>query len=42
MVIRRRLERFGRVKRRDETENIRAVEEIKMEMKHTRGRPLLR
>ena len=32
----------GHVKRRDETENIRAVVEIKMEGKRPRGRPKLR
>ena len=36
---RRRLEWFGHVKRRDETENIRAVVELKMEGKRPRGRP---
>ena len=38
---RRRLEWFWNVKRRDETENVRAVVEIKMEGKHPRGRPKL-
>ena len=38
VMRRRRLERFGHVKRRDETENIRA----KMEEKRSRGRPKLR
>ena len=36
------LEWFGQVKRRDETENIRAVAEMKMEGKRPRGRPKLR
>ena len=31
VMRRRRLERFGKVRRRDETENIRTVVEIKME-----------
>ena len=35
---RRRLEWFGHVKRRGETENIRAVAEMKMEGKRPRGR----
>ena len=39
---RRRLEWFGHVKRRDETENIRAVAEMKMEGKRPRRRPQLR
>ena len=38
----RRLEWSGHVKRRDETENIRAVVEMKMEGKRSRGRPKLR
>ena len=38
----RRLEWFGHVKRRDETDNIRAVVEMKMERKRPRGRPTLR
>ena len=38
----RRLEWFGHVKRRDETENIRAVAKIKMEEKRPRGRRELR
>ena len=40
VMRRRRLERFGHVKRRDETENIRT--EMKMEGKCPRGRPKLR
>ena len=39
VMRRRRLDRFGHVKRRDETENIRAVVEMKMEGKRPRGRP---
>ena len=43
MVMRRgRLEWFEHVKRRDETENITAVVELKMEGKRPRGRPTLR
>ena len=42
VMRRRRLEWFGHVKRRDETENIRAVVEMKMEGKRHRGRPKLR
>ena len=38
----RRLEWFGHIKRRDETENIRVVAEMKMEGKRPRGRPKLR
>ena len=38
VMRRRRLEWFGHVKRRDETENIRAVVEKKMEGKRRRGR----
>ena len=43
MLMRRRLlESFGHNKGRDETENIRAVAEMKMEGKRPRGRPKLR
>ena len=42
VIRRRRLEWFGHVKRRDETENIRAVVEMKMDGKRPRGRPQLR
>ena len=42
VMRRRRLEWFGHVKRRDETENIRAVVETMMEGKRPRGRPQLR
>ena len=42
VMRRRRLEWFGHVKRRDETENIRAVVELKMVEKSSRGRPQLR
>ena len=42
VVIRRRVEWFGHVNRRDETENIRGVEEMKMEGKRLRERPKLR
>ena len=43
MVMRiRMLEWFGHGTGRDETENIRAVVEMKMEMKRPRGRPKLR
>ena len=42
VMIRRRLEWSGHAKRRDETENIRAVVEMKMEGKRPRGRPKLR
>ena len=41
-MVMRRLEWFGQVKRRDETENIQSVVEIKMEGKRPRGRPKLR
>ena len=42
MIMRRRgLEWFGYVKRRDETENIRAVVKMKMEGKRPGGRPKL-
>ena len=42
MVMRkRRLEWFRHVKRRDETENIKAIAEMKMEGKRPRGRPRL-
>ncbi len=39
VMRRRRLEWFGYVKSRGETENIRAVAEMKMEGKRPRGRP---
>ena len=39
VMRRRRLEWFGNVKRRDETENIRAVAEMKMDGLHPIGRP---
>ena len=42
VMRRRRLEWFEYVKRRDETENIRAVVEMKMAGKRPRGRPKLR
>ena len=42
LVMRRWLEWFGHVKRRYETENIRAVAEMKMDGKRPRGRPKLR
>ncbi len=41
-TVMRRREWFGRVKRRYETETIRAVVEMKMEGKCPRGRPKLR
>ena len=42
MVMRRgRLEWFGHIKRKVETENIRSVVEMKMEWKRPRGRPKL-
>ena len=41
VMWRRRLAWFGHVKRRDETENIRTVTEMKMEGKRPRGRPKL-
>ena len=37
-----RLEWFRHLKRRDETENIRAIAELKIERKHHRRRPRLR
>ena len=37
-----RLELFGHVKRRDKTQNFRAVVEMKMERKRPKGRPKLR
>ena len=42
VMRRRRLEWFGHIKRRHETENIRAVVEMKMEGNRPRGRPKLR
>ena len=42
VMRRRRLEWFGHVKRRGETENIRAVVKMKMERKRPRERPKLR
>ena len=41
-IRRRRLEWFRHMKRRDETENIRVVDEMKMWGKRHRGRPRLR
>ena len=41
VMIIRRLELSGHMKRRDETENIRAVAEMKMQRKHPRERPRL-
>ena len=41
VMRRRRLDWFGHVKRRRETENIRAAAEMKMEGKRPRGRPKL-
>ena len=41
LTKRRRLEWFEHVKRRDGTENIRAVAKMKMEGKRPRGRPRL-
>ena len=38
VMRRRRLEWFGHVKRRDETENLRAVSKMKIVGKHRRGR----
>ena len=38
MMVMRRLERFGQVKRREITENIRAVAEMKMECPRERPR----
>ena len=40
-MVMSRLEWFGHVKRRDETENNQAVVEMMMERKHPRGRPKL-
>ena len=42
VMRRKRLESFGHMKRRDDTENIRAVAKMKMEGKCPRGRPMLR
>ena len=42
VMRRRRLEWFGHIKRRDGTEDIRAVAELKMDGKRPRGRPKLR
>ena len=41
VMRRRRLEWFGHVKTRDETEHIRAVVEMRMEGERPRGRPRL-
>ena len=41
-IVMKRLESFEHVKRRDETENIRALVEMIMEGKRSRGRPKLR
>ena len=41
VMRRRRLEWFGHVKRRDATENISAVVDMKMEGRRPRGRPTL-
>ena len=41
-MVMRRMDWFGHVKRRYETENIREVVEMKMEGKHPRGRRNLR
>ena len=42
VMRRRRVEWFGHARRRDETENMRAVVEMKMEGNRPRGRPKLR
>ena len=43
MAVRRRwLERFRKIRRRDETENIRAVVEMKLERNRPGGKPMLR
>ena len=41
VIRRRRFKCIGHVERRQETENIRAVVEMKMEGKRPRGRPML-
>ena len=41
-MVMRRVKWFGHVKRRDETEHIRAVVEMKMEGKHPRGKDTVR